>query len=831
VTLRWVFTEGFFKRIAELKKIFAQADADGNGTLSREEMSAALDDHNGNVSPELKSFLERAMTSNRVNPALGYGALFDIIEGDDDNKLSWSEFEQFFMTAGWTSVPGTTSRPLTASSGAMSTAESAANLKDIVYVVERCVSEFDAEYQEVVRTAAGEITVSRLDPGLSYRFRVYAINSSGKPGPKSDSVIVHTMIEIPPAPTCQGRNIGTRKVVLEWKGRTKAKSSRDKTVVEKMIGNWAGTQGQGETGVSVEAAFARYDKDKNGSIDLEEFALMLEDLGVDVTEERLGEAFAEFDADKNRRLSFDEFSRWWRRDEVTYIIKRSDAVGPLCKPAIYTGSQANSMRLSYGAPPSPSPSHFRNSLGGSGGRARSPGVARVSSTFSIADDRNTPGSRQRSSSVGRRSSSGANLLASSGLKDDPARRSKRARAVPMPIVSYRGNKTRCEIAGLEPNRLYHYRLRYSGSRSNSELSAPLVLMTAPLSITDRPLLVTLSATTVRVKWYPPEFGAFKFLVQLRVESRNSGLANVGIGTEVTADGWATVYNGSDTLWTGTTMTPDSEYSCRVLCVNSQGTASEPSPVLTFQTQKRAAAQALTPKTADLNFTIESTGDICVGDTILLTERLFAKHGAPATPRRGAAVSSGSVAGSRAGSRVGSPRKAAWGGLRPTLTESPARGVAGRAAGIRTSASKSGIKMDASIVSLVSGDGSVDGELLGERIIAAHVVKDNYRSLRDAVPYHNTDGRPPGMRPVKYTRRDCKKASKDRTLWLEVVWQKATTEACKPYELKPGVIGQRVQNALERFEVFRCAWSDESLRRPQWEDWSSMSECFIQVDTD
>jgi Ca2+-binding EF-hand superfamily protein len=53
--------------------------------------------------------------------------------------------------------------------------------------------------------------------------------------------------------------------------------------------------GEADTGVSVETAFAKYDKDHSGFIDIKELALLLSDLGVQVTEERLSDAFAEFD--------------------------------------------------------------------------------------------------------------------------------------------------------------------------------------------------------------------------------------------------------------------------------------------------------------------------------------------------------------------------------------------------------------------------------------------------------------------------------------------------------------------------------------------------------
>lgn len=69
--------------------------------------------------------------------------------------------------------------------------------------------------------------------------------------------------------------------------RNQIGSTRDKTFVKKMLGDWAGSSGQEEDGVSIESAFFRYDKDKSGTIDLSELAVLLEDLGVNPTEERL----------------------------------------------------------------------------------------------------------------------------------------------------------------------------------------------------------------------------------------------------------------------------------------------------------------------------------------------------------------------------------------------------------------------------------------------------------------------------------------------------------------------------------------------------------------
>lgn len=106
-----------------------------------------------------------------------------------------------------------------------------------------------------------------------------------------------------------------------------------------------------------------------------------------------------------------------------------------------------------------------------------------------------------------------------------------------------------------------------------------------------------------------------------------------------------------------------------------------------------------------------------------------------------------------------------------------------------------------------------GIYIGERSIAAHVVRDNYRTARDAANGNLGD----------------KKFSKSRRLWLEVVWQKASSEACKPYELKAGVVIERIQSQIEKFEVFRVPWVEEPLRRPLREELTALAECYLDYE--
>jgi hypothetical protein len=71
--------------------------------------------------------------------------------------------------------------------------------------------------------------------------------------------------------------------------------------------------------------------------------------------------------------------------------------------------------------------------------------------------------------------------------------------------------------------------------------------------------------------------------------------------------------------------------------------------------------------------------------------------------------------------------------------------------------------------------------------------------------------------------------RQRTLWLEVVWQKASSDACKPFELLIGEVLERQQLHLEKFEVYRTEWKHEKLRKQLLEEWAALQECFLAAD--
>ena len=679
---------------------------------------------------------------------------------------------------------------------------------------------------EVLRTTLGYGTLTRLDPGKSYRFRVYSLNADGVAGPCSPPVLVHTLVETPNMPTAPSKLIQARKVTITWKPRTVFTGSRNKAFTDKMLEEWAGALGDDESGVSIRAAFDKYDRDQSGGIDPAELKAVLEDLGVDASEERLNEAFEILDKNNDGVISYEEFGKWWRRDGVSYTLKRSEEVIPT-NTALYTAIDNGTNRFRSGSGNNAS---SVSQMLGTATKERATSRNRSRGMGAIAEE-----GSQRSGSRSRPQSAN-NDPSPAAAASSPAM--KTIQQVAVPIVVYRGERTRCDVMGLTPNRLYHFKMRYVGSRSNSILSPPLVLMTAPLP-TSCPVLIDVTASTVRAKWYPGQYGAFKFIVHMRLASdatvnpannfsatnmnttTNSNMNNATrkiatglIGADTGEEGWVAVYNGQDNVYTAASLASNTAYQLRVFAVNCQGVCSEPSDVINFTTNQRTDKEmTLTPKNAGAKFTIECTGDICVGDVILITERLFVKN---------RPVSATTTAATAAGVRTS--LNSTTGGLPPRSRSSGRNNLRdSHNTTAPVAQAKSGaLLMNMSVTSL-NGAGldtaSITpsrGEYLGERTIAAYVSRDNYRTIRDALTSA-------GIEPKNH-----KKFGTHRKLWLEVVWQRTSDEACKPYDLKSGEVLERMQSHLEQFEVFRCSWKDEINRKSLQEEWKTMMECFIQT---
>lgn len=490
------------------------------------------------------------------------------------------------------------------------------------------------------------------------------------------------------------------------------------------------------------------------------------------------------------------------------------------------------------------------------------------------------------------------------------------RQVAYPTVCYQsGKSTKLEVAGLSANCAYQFVLRLIGSRSCSILSNPLYIITAP-NPPLQPVLITVASGSARVKLYSGSGGLYKFVLQIKSRTGaptigGTNRSNTAIAGIDESHGWSTVFNSQDTIWTCTTLASDTDYVIRVFAVNAQGAASVSSPEMLFRTGKRAVKESssglghtggvstagsltaanvslhsqqesrhktrpssaprpgrgstsvmnpnsirakreekdlqemrkkavrlacegrrdMVMRAAEANYIIECRTDICVGDTILFTERIYLKQ--KGQPSRYAEDRDGSVMG-ETGSVVSS------------------RTVGGKTV-VRVDHSGDG---DAGMATLHSLGGQAS--YIGERTIAAHVVRDNYRTLQNVGAFTNlknkqlraqlesdesnatkwneqlrnlcaktVDGLIHAPAKAYHTGKSSSSSSAYRRLGLEVLWQRSSSEECKPYELKPGEIIERNQGSLQDFEVFRCRWEKEGQRQPYVSEVVALQSCFAQ----
>ena len=361
------------------------------------------------------------------------------------------------------------------------------------------------------------------------------------------------------------------------------------------------------------------------------------------------------------------------------------------------------------------------------------------------------------------------------------------------IVCYRGKSLQHEEKDLTPNQMYYFKLRHVGVRSSSFLSPSLMVMTAPLPCRI-PAFVRLQGSFARLKWYPPDFGCHAFEVQLQLAKSGSkgGSSGDGESTSPVGSDWVNVYNGQETTWTATaaTLTPETSYNIRVVGINSQGTYGEPSPVLSFTTPSRDTnKEPLTKKNAD-QFGIECMGDICVGDIILITERLFKYDNgnidiSEISNVTTAAASSGASGLSRS---VPVHKKRSKGKSEESVqldlgVTSTVRSVSINDSNSSTQPRKSTAGIGANHFSPIPGM----GQFAGERTFAAHVVWDNFRSVRE--------DQPDGSKPLTK-----KSFGKVRRCWLEIIWSRGSNNSVRKHELQPGTVISRTQTHLEQFEV-------------------------------
>lgn len=76
----------------------------------------------------------------------------------------------------------------------------------------------------------------------------------------------------------------------------------------------AGTVFESSKKKRVRAIFNKYDTDKSGELDMDEFGVFCSEMGENYTHEQLEVALAEIDGDGNGSIDFEEFYKWWCAD-------------------------------------------------------------------------------------------------------------------------------------------------------------------------------------------------------------------------------------------------------------------------------------------------------------------------------------------------------------------------------------------------------------------------------------------------------------------------------------------------------------------------------------
>mmetsp|Transcript_30011 Transcript_30011/g.38741 ORF Transcript_30011/g.38741 Transcript_30011/m.38741 type:complete len:1575 (+) Transcript_30011:1304-6028(+) len=335
---------------------------------------------------------------------------------------------------------------------------------------------------------------------------------------------------------------------------------------------------------------------------------------------------------------------------------------------------------------------------------------------------------------------------------------ERGSDTPINIVCYRGTSQdgrQCLVSGLEPNFTYRFTMKVATSRSQSSVSKVLEATTPPSPL-DPPVIVCNSdPKTFSLKWYPPRNGSHRYVLEARLMEALDAVNDKHVqiaSAKIIALGWRLVFDGRETFLripitaaavaaSGEGLLPNSVYQFRVTGVNSKDVNGIPSEAVLCRTPSRLSSMrmsmsSLRPANAHEHFTVECRGDVVVGDTIICTEQLM----------------------------VDSNGKLAKGNRK--LHQSRQR-----------------------------TKGQSHLTLVGERTIAAHVMKDVYRS-------------------PKHTQELGVSSSTSRILRLEVIWTTCSSEEAEVFLLAKGDIVERDEDYLAMFEMFRKEWADESKRLPE-----------------
>ncbi|ETV94637.1 hypothetical protein H310_11631 [Aphanomyces invadans] len=348
IHLSWNTSIWYETQLKELRQVFDEADVDHNGEISRDEFVEEIEKRK----PRVLEFLQK--TTVATADATGVPlSMFDLIETNDSNSISWQEFVQMFQASiDW----DTADKPTKPSgSGPPSTVASkqrgaAVRVNRTRYVLKQCVDEVAGTYSEIYRGTKPYFVVLGLAAGTAYQFRVQSLNEDDVASLHSAATVVHTALTTPQAPVVT--TLGDSSVTLQWaEGSAQAsdqltlaqKTKRMKKgavlddTVHRMLKEWAKETNVDSPTIDFAGKFKRYDADGSGYIELSEFKTLLTELGVSPTPDRVQAYLTEFDTNNDGKISFEEFKTWWNKDDVEYVLKRSSSSSTDTSVVCYRG--------------------------------------------------------------------------------------------------------------------------------------------------------------------------------------------------------------------------------------------------------------------------------------------------------------------------------------------------------------------------------------------------------------------------------------------------------------------------------------------------------------
>lgn len=594
-------------------------------------------------------------------------------------------------------------------------------------------------------------------------------------------------------------------------------------------------------------------------------------MGVEPTPDRLSFAFSQLDANNDGSISFEEFSTWWRQEDISYTLKRSEKI----LPKSFRKSEASSSSSSSSSGAKQEQFHQ---------------IRPRQMTYPIIPYRIGPATKTEVA----------------GLEPN---------ALYQFVLRYVGSRS------LSP--LSHPLVVMSCPVSPKK---PVMFLSTANSIRVKlyPEVFGLYKFVLQLKQLThSSSGGVTAAANV-----SFALPTTPMTANIDIDGWCTVFFGQETTYSCMTLASDTEYGIRVFGANYQNSLSTPSSILTFRTSKRAIATNDTTNTTtavgwgesdrltagkkssnklhsssssssssqvkasagssnvtgknktishiikqananethlsatnmsihssvgrgtsvkgaggaaaglynEMNFNIECRYDICVGDTILFTERLYLKQS------RLHSGGGGSTMDVRTSMHDDVQSVAGSGSVKMT------RVVNGKKV-VRLDMSNRQSRDDDN-ATMMSGAASTGGAtinighsnnniMLGERTVAAHVVKDNYRTLQLSGQLDNSElrrnkkkqGDSAGAISLAVIEKQKMKLVKNRKLTLEVVWSRTSNIDCKKYELKAGNVIERSQdmNSMLSFEVYRCEWLKENERQSYEEERALLQDCFLEYE--